>query len=65
MQNIKSEVKAKILTLTIDLSKSMGVSKSGKSELIASTEGNVEVCQMNGKPVKMGLNIYSPRNGGS
>jgi hypothetical protein len=56
MQNLNVEVKGTIMTLTIDLSKIQGVSKSGKSHIIASTSGNVSVP---GHPeVKMGVNIY-------
>jgi len=58
MKNIKTEVKGNILTLTVDLSKKFGVSKSGKSQVIASSEGNVSV---EGKEeVKFGLNVYTP-----
>lgn len=45
-----------IVTLTIDLSKSYGPSSSGKTTIIASTEGNVAVP---GNPdMKLGLNVF-------
>ncbi len=50
MKNIKQEVKGNILTIAVDLSKTFGASKTGKSIIIASTEGNPEI--------KMGVNIY-------
>jgi len=58
MLNIKTAVKGNVLTITVDLSKTHGTSSSGKSEIVASTQGNIDVP---GKPgVKMGLNIYRP-----
>lgn len=56
MKNIVQKLTGNILTLTVDISKTFGASKSGKSIVIASTEGNIAV---DGKPeVKIGLNIY-------
>ena len=46
------------LVIEIDLSQSFGLSKSGKSETIASTDGNVSVPGR--EEVKIGLNIYKP-----
>lgn len=54
MKNIEITHKDQTLTITIDLSKTYGPSKSGKTIIIASTEGNKEVA----KGVHMGLNIY-------
>jgi hypothetical protein len=44
------------LTITVDLSKDFGKSASGKSVIIATTEGNVTVPETD--DVKIGLNIY-------
>lgn len=56
MKNIAVSIKEKKLTLVIDLSKKGAPSKSGKSNVIASTGGNIEVT---GHPdVKLGLNIF-------
>lgn len=56
MKNISQKVTGNILTLTVDISKTFGASKTGKSIIIASTEGNLSV---DGHPeVKMGVNIY-------
>lgn len=45
-----------ILTITVDLSKSFGLSSSGKTTIIGSSEGNVTVP---GSPdMKLGLNVY-------
>lgn len=56
MQNVDIAIKGKILTITVDLSKSFGDSASGKTTIIASTKGNVPI---NTDGVVMGLNIYS------
>ena len=54
MKNIKIEKEGNTLALTVDLSKSQGPSKSGKSIVIATTGGNKEIAS----GVYMGLNIY-------
>ena len=54
MKNIEIKVDGNIMTVKIDLSKSYGLSGSGKSTIIASTEGNVAVA-----PGTMaGINVY-------
>lgn len=45
-----------ILTITVDISKEFGMSSSGKSLIIASTEGNVSIPEKD--VIKIGLNIY-------
>ena len=47
----------KTLTIKVDLTKSEGSSASGKSEVIATSRGNVDI----GNGLKMGLNVYRPR----
>lgn len=51
--------KAKTLTVTLPLS--VGLSKSGKSTVIASTRGNQTSNEVTykGKPVTVGLNAYT------
>ena len=56
MQNIGIEVKGKVLTITIDLSVKGNASASGKSIVLASTKGNVEIPGAPG--VKLGVNVY-------
>lgn len=53
MKNIKTEIKNSVLTITVDLKKEFGPSKSGKTIIIASTEGNTKVGD-----VTIGLNVY-------
>ena len=45
-----------ILTIMVDISKDFGVSSSGKSIIIGSTEGNVSIPEK--EDIKIGLNIY-------
>lgn len=52
--NVKVEVNKNIATITVDLTKDYGMSKSGKSIQIASTLGNKELT--NG--IFIGLNVY-------
>lgn len=57
MKNVSMKQEGKILTITVDLSKEFGQSKSGKSIIIASTEGNQSVA--NGDDVVyVGVNVY-------
>lgn len=56
MKNVAVQIKDNKLVLKIDLSKSQGKSKSGKSNVIATTEGNVELTGH--QDVKLGLNIF-------
>jgi hypothetical protein len=58
MKNINMIVdKDNILTIKVDLNQNFGESKSGKSTVIASTEGNVA---LDGglSNIKIGLNVY-------
>jgi hypothetical protein len=48
-------VEGTILTIKVDLSKEFGPSASGKTIIIASTEGNIAVP---GRDEKVGLNVY-------
>lgn len=56
MKNIEMSVDGTVLTIRVDLAKEFGVSKSGKSITIASTEGNISVPEHD--EIKIGLNIY-------
>jgi len=55
MKNVEMTVEGETLTIKVDLSKEFGKSKSGKTIIVASTEGNVSVPERN---EKIGLNIY-------
>ena len=57
MKNIEMQVDGDILTIKVDLNQRFGKSSSGKSEIIASTEGNQALPGMD--EVKVGLNVYT------
>jgi len=56
VKNVKMSVKNNKLTIEVDLTQEFGKSASGKSIIIGSTEGNVDVDGADG--VKIGLNVY-------
>lgn len=56
MKNIKMENKANKLIVEINLGENFGRSKSGKSIIIASTEGNQSVPGT--ENIKIGVNCY-------
>ena len=55
--NIKVNIDGDMLTITIRLPKTGTISASGKSEVLASTRGNIDV----GGGLKLGLNLYRSR----
>ncbi|MBM4372456.1 MAG: hypothetical protein FJ098_12425 [Deltaproteobacteria bacterium] len=55
MKNVELKVEGSILTITVDLSKDFGPSASGKTMVIATTQGNQPVA---GGDVKVGVNVY-------
>ena len=57
-KNCTFTVNKNILTITVDLNSKQGVSASGKSEVIATTEGNIGI--PGNEAIKCGLNIYTP-----
>jgi hypothetical protein len=56
MKNVEMAVEGNILTIKVDLTEEFGPSSSGKTIIIASTEGNVSVPGDEDKMV--GLNVY-------
>jgi hypothetical protein len=62
MKNVEMKVEGNILTIKVDLSKEYGPSSSGKTIIVASTEGNISVPE---RDEKVGLNVYKRKpNGG-
>ena len=55
MKNVDYTIDGDILTIRIDLSKEFGASSTGKSIVIATTEGNV---QLPNREERLGLNVY-------
>ena len=56
MKNVEMKLEGNIMTLKVDLSQDFGASKSGKTIVIASTEGNVS--SPKDENIKVGLNVY-------
>lgn len=59
MTNVEMSIDGTILTIKVDLSKDFGTSSSGKSVIIASTEGNKTV--PGSEDVRIGLNVYKKK----
>lgn len=57
MKNVEIATSGSKIVITIDTSKEFGPSASGKTIIIASTEGNQPI-PVNGKLVTLGLNVY-------
>ena len=58
MKNVELTVEGTMLTIKVDLSQEFGPSSSGKTIIIASTEGNVSIPD---REEKIGLNIYKKK----
>lgn len=56
MQNVDIKLAGNIMTITVDISKRLGPSSTGKTEIVASTAGNKAV-----GAVKVGLNVFTAR----
>lgn len=59
MKNVEMSVEGNTLTIKVDLSKEFGPSASGKTIIIATTEGNQSVAEK--EHVKVGLNVYKKK----
>jgi hypothetical protein len=55
MKNVEMSIEGSVLTIRVDLSKEFGPSSTGKTVIIASTEGNVTIPN---RQEKIGLNVY-------
>ncbi|MBI5442123.1 MAG: hypothetical protein HY900_13035 [Deltaproteobacteria bacterium] len=59
MKNVEMTVEGSILTIKVDLTKDFGPSSSGKTIIIASTEGNASIPGR--EDAKVGLNVYKKK----
>ena len=59
MQNVNMKLEGDELVIRVDMSKRLGDSKSGKTILVATTEGNVKV--PGSKDIQIGLNVYEKK----
>jgi predicted transport protein len=63
MADVKVKVKGDEIVITMPFNKKGKPSGSGKSNVHASTNGNVEVeAEGFDKPLKVGINIYTPKD---
>lgn len=58
MKNVELKVEGNILTIKVDLTKEFGPSASGKTIIVASTEGNQSLPD---RDEKIGLNVYKKK----
>ncbi len=58
MKNVDLKIEGNILTIKVDLAKEFGPSASGKTTIVASTEGNVSLPD---RDEKLGLNVYKKK----
>jgi hypothetical protein len=59
MKNVEMNLEGNILTIKVDITKEFGPSSSGKTIIIASTEGNIAIPDKD--DVKIGLNVYKKK----
>lgn len=59
--NVDYQIKGSTLTITVDLSKRLGPSASGKTIKIASSNGNVPLGHPSGATI--GINVYTKEKG--
>jgi hypothetical protein len=59
MKNVEMSVEGNILTIKVDLAKDFGASSSGKTIIIASSEGNQSIPGK--EAIKIGLNVYKKK----
>ena len=59
MKNVEMKLDGDILTIKVDVAKEFGPSASGKTIIIASTEGNISIPEK--EDVKIGLNVYKKK----
>lgn len=57
MKNVDMKVEGDKLTITVDMTKEFGPSSSGKTIIVASSEGNQTIEYKDGN-YKIGLNVY-------
>lgn len=61
MTNVSVKTDGNTIIITIDATQDLGPSKSGKTTMVASTNGNIVVETPSGA-VTLGVNAYKPRH---
>ena len=59
MKNVEMKLDGNILTIKVDVTKEFGPSASGKTIIIATTEGNISIPDKD--EIKIGLNVYKKK----
>jgi len=59
MKNVEMKLEGDILTIKVDVAKEFGPSASGKTIIIATTEGNIAIPEKD--EIKIGLNVYKKK----
>lgn len=59
MKNVDIKIEGDLLTVKVDLSRDFGPSASGKTIIIASSEGNQSLPEH--EDIKIGLNVYKKK----
>jgi hypothetical protein len=59
MKNIQMSREGDILVIKIDLTKKFGPSASGKTTIVATTEGPVSPPDVSDMGMKIGINVYT------
>jgi hypothetical protein len=60
MQNVTVKVEGTTLHLSIDTTQDIGPSSTGKTNMIASSNGNAKV-QVGGREIVVGLNVFTKK----
>lgn len=63
MRNVTMKVEGKTLRIEVDLSQRLGPSKSGKTEIVASTDGISKLSAASLGQFGIGLNVFTERKG--
>lgn len=59
MQNVEMSVEGKTLVIRVDLTKRLGPSSSGKTEIVGTTAGAAKVKGPGGADISVGLNVFT------
>jgi hypothetical protein len=59
MKNVSMSMDGMMLVIKVDMSQRFGKSASGKTTIIASSEGNVTPPGVDDPNVKIGINVYT------
>jgi len=61
MENVYIKREGTKLIIQVDLERTIGPSKSGKTTVVATTKGNQPIAGLNDETIYLGLNLYKKR----